>query len=55
VLERRHGETVRTLRVLPDFSAITLEPRSGRLVLGFAAARDVRADAIVLLLRSIEV
>jgi hypothetical protein len=50
-LESRHGATVRTLRALPDFQAISLEPVSGRLVLGFASAHDLGADAIVELLR----
>jgi putative heme iron utilization protein len=52
-LESRHGETVRTLRVLPDFEAVSLEPGRGRLILGFASAHDVRADAVVDLLRSL--
>ncbi|HEY5341665.1 MAG TPA: pyridoxamine 5'-phosphate oxidase family protein [Candidatus Aquilonibacter sp.] len=51
-LERRQGETVRVLRTLPDFEAIALEPLSGRLVLGFAAAHDLEALAIGELLRS---
>ncbi len=50
-LEARQGATVQTLRVLPDFQAISLEPVGGRLVLGFAAAHDVSADAVVELLR----
>src|SRR5579872_5707282 len=45
-LERRHGETVSTLRLLPDFDAISLEPRSGRLILGFASAHDITGVAI---------
>jgi putative heme iron utilization protein len=51
-LEARQGETVRTLRALPDFEAISLEPTSGRIVLGFAAAHDLGAAAIVELLRA---
>jgi putative heme iron utilization protein len=51
-LEARQGATVRTLRALPDFRAISLEPVSGRLVLGFAAAHDLGAAAIVELLRA---
>jgi|ERR1700688_943419 len=51
-LESRQGATVRTLRALPDFQAISLEPASGRLVLGFASAHDIGADAIVELLRA---
>ena len=51
-LESRQGATVRTLRALPDFQAISLEPVSGRLVLGFASAHDIGADAIVELLRA---
>lgn len=49
-LERRHGETVSTLRSLPDFEAISLEPRSGRLILGFASAHDITDVAIKALL-----
>lgn len=45
-LERRHGETVRTLHTLPDFDAIALEPLDGRLVLGFASAHDLSGQAI---------
>jgi hypothetical protein len=51
-LESRHGETVRVLRMLPDFEAIALEPVSGRLVLGFASAHDLGATEIVELLRA---
>ncbi len=51
-LEARQGATVRTLRALPDFQAISLEPVSGRLVLGFASAHDLSAAAIVELLRA---
>jgi putative heme iron utilization protein len=51
-LEARQGATVRTLRALPDFHAISLEPVSGRLVLGFASAHDLGATAIVELLRA---
>jgi hypothetical protein len=50
-LEDRHGDTVRTLRLLPDFEAISLEPRSGRLILGFASAHDISDVAIKALLR----
>jgi len=51
-LESRQGATVRTLRTLPDFQAISLDPVSGRLVLGFASAHDLGADAIGELLRT---
>jgi putative heme iron utilization protein len=51
-LETRQGATVRTLRALPDFHAISLEPVSGRLVLGFASAHDLGAAAIRELLRT---
>jgi putative heme iron utilization protein len=51
-LEARQGATVRTLRALPDFQAIALEPVSGRLVLGFASAYDLGAAAIIELLRT---
>lgn len=51
-LEARQGATVRTLRSLPDFEAISLEPASGRLVLGFASAHDLGAAAIGELLRA---
>lgn len=50
-LERRQGDTVRTLRMLPDFAAISLEPVSGRLILGFASAHDLGAAEIGTLLR----
>lgn len=50
-LERRHGETVSTLRLLPDFDAISLEPRGGRLILGFASAHDITDVAIKASLR----
>lgn len=49
-LESRQGATVRTLRTLPDFEAISLEPVSGRLVLGFASAHNLGATAITELL-----
>jgi heme oxygenase (biliverdin-IX-beta and delta-forming) len=51
-LESRQGATVRTLRTLPDFQVFSLEPVSGRLVMGFASAHDLGADAIVELLRA---
>jgi len=51
-LERRHGDTVGTLRMLPDFEAISLVPVSGRLVLGFASAHTISAATIVELLRA---
>jgi len=51
-LEARQGATVRALRALPDFHAISLEPVSGRLILGFASAHDLAADAIVESLRA---
>lgn len=50
-LEARHGETVRILRTLPDFAAISLEPGAGRLVLGFATAHDVAGATIKEMLR----
>jgi putative heme iron utilization protein len=53
-LEARQGTTVRTLRTLPDFEAISLEPGSGRIVLGFASAHDLGAGAIVELLQSVD-
>jgi heme iron utilization protein len=52
-LERRQGGTVRLLRTLSDFLAVSLAPVSGRLVLGFASAHDLGGTAIVALLRSI--
>jgi len=51
-LEARQGETVRVLRTLSDFRAVSLAPADGRLVLGFASAHDLEATAIVELLRS---
>lgn len=51
-LERRHGETVRTLRDLPDFNAVSLTPISGRLILGFAAAFDLSGAAIAELVQN---
>jgi putative heme iron utilization protein len=50
-LEARHGETVSVLRMLPDFEAISLEPKHGRLVLGFASAHDLDAATIEEVLR----
>ena len=50
-LEDRHGETVGVLRTLSDFEAIALEPVRGRLILGFASAHDIEADAIREMLR----
>lgn len=52
-LEQRHGETVRALRDLPDFNAISLEPVSGRFILGFAAAFDFSAAAIAELMKNV--
>lgn len=52
-LEARHGATVRVLRTLPDFEAISLEPGNGRLVLGFASAHDLDAKSIVELVRAV--
>ncbi len=40
-LEKRHGEIVATLRGLPDFSALVLEPFHARLILGFAATYEL--------------
>jgi putative heme iron utilization protein len=51
-LEARQGETVRTLHALPDFEAVSLEPASGRLVLGFASAHDLDAGVLVDLVRA---
>ncbi len=51
VLQARHGETVAVLRTLTDFEAISLEPKRGRLVLGFASAHDLDAAAVKELLR----
>ncbi len=51
-LEARQGATARLLRTLSDFQAISLEPTSGRLVLGFASAHDLDAAAIGELLRT---
>ncbi|MGH7661532.1 MAG: pyridoxamine 5'-phosphate oxidase family protein [Vulcanimicrobiaceae bacterium] len=50
-LEARHGETVSILRMLPDFEAISLAPKQGRLVLGFASAHDLDAATIQGMLR----
>lgn len=50
-LEARHGEVVQTLRTLPDFRPLVLEPSHARLVLGFGAALDVAGPGI---LRGIE-
>lgn len=52
-LERRQGGTVRMLRTLSDFLAVSLAPVSGRLVLGFASAHDLGGTAIADLLRAI--
>jgi heme iron utilization protein len=51
-LEARQGATVQTLRELPDFEAVALEPVSGRLVLGFASAHSLDAEAIAEILRA---
>jgi putative heme iron utilization protein len=51
-LETRHGATVRILRELPDFAAVSLTPQSGRIVLGFASAHDIGAAALGELLRA---
>ncbi len=51
-LEQRQGDTVRTLRTLPDFDAIRLQPIDGRLVLGFASAHDVSGVEIAALLEN---
>jgi heme oxygenase (biliverdin-IX-beta and delta-forming) len=45
-LESRHGATVRILRELPDFYAVSLAPEHGRIVMGFASAHDVGADVL---------
>jgi putative heme iron utilization protein len=45
-LAARQSATVETLRMLPDFAAVSLEPLAGRLVLGFASAHDVDAAVI---------
>lgn len=46
-LRTRNGATVEVLQTLPDFRTFWLEPRRGRAVLGFAAARDLDADEII--------
>lgn len=51
-LETRHGATVRTLRELPDFAAVSLRPQSGRIILGFASAHDIGAADVGELLRA---
>ncbi len=51
-LEQRQGETVRTLRMLPDFDAIRLEPKEGRLVLGFASAHNLSGPQIAAVLET---
>jgi len=50
-LVARQSGTVRVLRGLSDFRAVSLVPGEGRLVLGFASAHDVGAAEIVRLLR----
>lgn len=50
-LQARHGETVAILHTLPDFEAFALDPKHGRLVLGFASAHDLDAAAIKEILR----
>lgn len=50
-LEQRQGSTAGILHTLPDFEAISLEPQSARLVLGFASAHDVAAATIAEALR----
>jgi heme iron utilization protein len=49
-LARRNGATVEVLRTLPDFRTFLLEPRRGRLILGFAQASDLDAQALAALL-----
>jgi putative heme iron utilization protein len=51
-LEARQGATVRTLRTLPDFTAIVLEPAAGRFVAGFAAAFDFDRAQLAEMLRA---
>ncbi len=51
-LHDRFGATVSTLRDLPDFETLLLEPQRGRLILGFAAARDLDAPSLQEALRS---
>jgi putative heme iron utilization protein len=51
-LARRHGETVETLRGLPDFATLRLEPTSGRAIFGFAAASDLDAATLRDVLRT---
>ena len=51
-LEGRHGPTVRILRGLPDFAAVSLTPQSGRIVMGFASAHDIGAAGLSELLRA---
>lgn len=49
-LARRNGPTVDVLRTLSDFRLFHLEPLHGRLVLGFAQAEDLDAEALAGLL-----
>lgn len=49
-LAARQSGTVRALRTLSDFRAVSLVPGDGRLVLGFASAHDVEAGEIGALL-----
>jgi len=52
-LEIRQGPTVRTLRDLPDFAPIVLEPVAARLVLGFAATHDFDRTELIEMLREL--
>lgn len=45
-LSRRHGETVRILRALPDFCPFVLVPVRARLILGFARASTLDGEAL---------
>jgi putative heme iron utilization protein len=51
-LEHRQGETIQTLRALPDFDTILLEPNGGRLILGFASAHNLSGTAIAELMEN---
>ncbi len=47
-LQARFGEVVGTLRELPDFVLLRLEPVAGRLVLGFGRAYAVEGPGLAL-------
>jgi 8-oxo-dGTP diphosphatase len=50
-LQRRHGATAGILRGLMDFTVFAVEPKGGRLVLGFASAHDLPRDELEAALR----